>query len=138
MILRCGIFSKTHFCFRPRSFTGKLSKIVSFPQMVLMTHYKKDSSKSYPNMRTCPLPDHTKRGTCTSLIALFDTHFAGELLKKSLQCATHSTGVWSHLKGVDIENWDPIVVYMCSPSNYRSNPYKVKPKLQRGSSLIPH
>jgi len=33
MILRCGILSSTHFCFRPRIVTGKLSKILSFPQM---------------------------------------------------------------------------------------------------------
>jgi len=31
-----------------------------------------DSSKSYPTMRTCPLPDRNERDTCTSLKALID------------------------------------------------------------------
>jgi len=33
MILRCGIYSNTHFCLAPERLTGKLSKTLSFPQM---------------------------------------------------------------------------------------------------------
>jgi len=47
--------------------------------------------------------------------------------------------------GVNIENWDPILVYMCSNrqnyqsslSHYGSSPSKIKPKFLRGLSLIP-
>jgi len=56
---------------------------------------------------------------------------------KELQSTIQGFLTSFQFSGVNIENWDPIVAYMCSPSNYRSNPYKIKTKLLLGSSLIP-
>jgi len=61
-----NIFKYTFYVSAPERLTGKLSKIPSFPQMGHKHVIKRDSSKSYQNMRTCQLPDRNKRVTCTT------------------------------------------------------------------------
>jgi len=51
------------FASAPEHLNGKLSKNLSFPQMGHKHVKKRDSSKSYPNMRTFSLPDRNKMET---------------------------------------------------------------------------